>query len=291
MEDIDSIFMKHYEVIKDILYIFSICFIAWATYKRAGSNYSMMSRAWGLIIGKKDFNNRQITKFMQTREDIDKFNFIFNVNAANMQQIKRLKKRVERQSIDIRYISRAKGYFYINTCKVKNPKRKCIFTVVILAVVFFQLAALSFQLAITPAAVLKFNDSNTWFSINHQYAKKYILAIPFADFIINDWRFDKDACTKEDFSEEKLSRVTKLTKQEVEVICKSFKEKEQEPKITETIKKQKIFYFLLFIPLLLSLFLFRKSVYMLCSYDLRNLLLRKRGKIKVNKYSAKYFGR
>jgi|GEM_PF-3840473 len=289
MEDIDSLIIKNYEIIKDILYIFSIFLIAWVTYIRAGSNYSMMSRVWCLIIGKKDFNNRQTAKFMQIREDIDKFNFTFNVNAVNMQQIQRLQKRVERQNIDIRYISRARGYFYINTCKVKPPKRKYILAIAILAVVFFQLAALSLQLAITPAAVLKFDDSNTWFSINHNYAKKYTLALPFVDLIIDNWRFDKETCTKENFSEDKLSQITKLTKKEIKVICESFKQKQQDPTITETIKKQKILYFILFMPLLFSLFLFRESIYMLCSYDLRNLLLRKRGKIKI-KYSTKYFG-
>lgn len=289
MEELGSSVLKYHDVIKEILYVAAVLIVVWYFYLRAGSSYSMMSRLWGLVIGENGFKNNELSELMQEREDIDKFNFIFNVKATNMEQIKRLQKRVKKQNLDMKLISRSKGHFYINTCKLKVPKQKQIFGTLLLSTALFFCTLPILQVAIRPAAMFEFNDSSTWFWINNQYAEKYIPPIPIISSFFEYWRFDNDTCISKTFSLEKLSAATKLTNKEIEAICEVFKDGKTPYVIEKAIKGQNIAYFLCLFPLIFSLIYFRSVIYMLYTYDLRYALLKKKGKIK-SRLNIKYVG-
>ncbi|WP_129990482.1 DUF6216 family protein [Rahnella sp. CFA14(1/10)] len=289
MEELGSSILKYHDIIKEILYVAVAFIVVWYFYLRAGSSYSMMSRLWGILIGSKGFKNNEISELMQEREDIDKFNFIFNVKATSIEQIKRLQKRVKKQNLDIKLISRSKGHFYINTCKLKVPKEKQIFGTLLLSAVLFFCTLPVLQLAIKPAAMFEFNDSSTWFWVNNQYAEKYIPPIPIVSSFFDYWRFDNDTCTSKNFSVEKLSATTKLTNKEITAICELFKGGKTPYVIEKAITGQKVAYFLSLFPLFFSLICFRGFIYMLYTYDLRYALLKKKGKIKP-RHKTKYVG-
>ncbi len=289
MEELGSSILKYHDIIKEILYVAAVLIVVWYFYLRAGSSYSMMSRVWGILIGSKGFKNSEISELMQEREDIDKFNFIFNVKATSMEQIKRLQKRVKKQNLDIKLISRSKGHFYINTCKLKVPKQEQIFGTLLLSVVLFFCTLPILQVAIKPAAMFEFNDSSTWFWVNNQYAEKYIPPIPIVSSFFVRWRFDKNTCTSKNFSVEELSATTNLTNKEISAICEIFKGGETPYVIEKAIKGQKVAYFLSLFPLFFSLICFRGFIYMIYTYDLRYELLKKKGKIKA-RHKTKYVG-
>lgn len=290
MEELGSSILKYYEVIKGLTLIILLFIFALYFYLKAGSSYSIMSRFWNLAIGKKEFNNIHLKELMQEREDIDKFNFVFSIKADSIEQIQRLKKRVTKQSLDIRLISRSKGYFYINTCKLKVPKAKHLAVIILLSLFFFISTIPLMQIAIKPAALIKFNDSDSWVWINYEYAEKYTPAIPLMNFFEHRWKFNKDTCLTNKSSIEKLSSLSKLPTERVKSICELFKEAKKPPILNHIIKEQKFLYFLSFISFTLSILALREFSRMLCSYDLLYTLLRKRGKLRHN-YKFKYTGR
>lgn len=289
MEDFGSSILKYYELIKGMLYISFFLIIAWYFYARAGSSYSMMSRVWSLLVGKDSFSSSQMTELMQEREDIDKFNFIFNVKASNIKQINRLLKRIKKQDLNIKLISNSKGHFYINTCKLKVPKAKNIILSLLISMVLFLCIFPLLQVAARPAAALKFHDSNTWFWVNKQYVEKYIPSIPLASLFFDNWRFDKETCISENFSAEKLSATTKLTIKEINATCGMLRNGDGSQRINQVIKSQKVFYIISFIPLILAILSFREFMYMILSFDLLNALLKKKGKLKLRR-NTKYVG-
>lgn len=233
-----------------------------------------MTRAWDSLTCRKGFHNNELSELMKTKEDVDKFNFLFKTKAQNINQIIKLQKRIMRKGIDIKSISKSRKYFDMQTLKLKLPEKKKIAFTLMFAALFLFGGVLLLQIPITPAALVKFKNSDTWIWVNKEHAENYIPSIPFNHLFFDDWKFDKNKCTGKKTSIAQLSAITKLTEPEIAAICNQFKSSGDPFKINKTISSQKILYFFCLIPLCFFLKHFREFLYMMIAYDLGNFLLK-----------------
>ncbi|MFH7098669.1 DUF6216 family protein, partial [Klebsiella pneumoniae] len=59
-------------------------------WKRAGSAYSLLNRLWEFCLGGKTFHDGKINAYFNERNDVERFNVLFNVGAKNKEEIKSL---------------------------------------------------------------------------------------------------------------------------------------------------------------------------------------------------------
>lgn len=59
-------------------------------WKRAGSAYSLLNRLWEFCLGGKTFHDGKINAYFNERNDVERFNVLFNVGARNKEEIKSL---------------------------------------------------------------------------------------------------------------------------------------------------------------------------------------------------------
>lgn len=86
-------------------------------WKRAGSAYSLLNRLWELCLGGKTFHDGKINAYFNERNDVERFNVLFNVGARNKEEIKSLINWTKKKNIDIRHVTAAKGWFEISTLR------------------------------------------------------------------------------------------------------------------------------------------------------------------------------
>lgn len=234
MEDFVQFIEKFDTVFKLALLLVIIASVWLYFYRKSGSVYSIHDRLWSLFVGKKAFFNARLDAFHKDRHDIDKFNSVYNVSAINTGEIERFTRWIEEEKIDTRKISAIKGWFDISSLKPRKPAVSM--TVLIFLLIFaFILSGLTFGLiGLSPNAVVKLDDSDPWFVINHSRAKP----------VFGDLSITKENCENPDFNRVNYSRRSEITLASVKGICQSFTDAKESDAVDQIIKTQRILFYL-----------------------------------------------
>lgn len=148
-------------------------FIRVFIWKRAGSAYSLLNRLWSSAWG-KTFHDGKINAYFNERNDVERFNVLFNVGARNKEEIKSLINWTKKKNIDIRHVTAAKGWFEISTLKAIKPLFIANVGVFVSCVLTMLLLSNFMLLALKPSALVRLGDDKSWVWINDHIAESSI---------------------------------------------------------------------------------------------------------------------
>ncbi|NTX78690.1 hypothetical protein FCL49_03025 [Serratia proteamaculans] len=213
-------------------------------YFRAGSGYTILHRIWSFISGLGDFNHPKIKSMMDDRNDIERYNVIFNGNATNINQILNFKQWSKKYDINIIEISKAKQWFDIVNLKVNTPSNMSNCVVMAGVILLYLLTMFFTNIGLSKSALLTFNSDNQPFWLGYNSASNFYPGfLPFAKNK-SDWTLTKGQCIDKKFNPMILKETSGLSDEQINIICTSFSDSEQSTFIKNTISEQK--YILLF---------------------------------------------
>lgn len=229
LENIVSFIGQFNSVINAGLFLIVLYSVGLYFYTRSGSAYSILDRLWTIFLGHKKFNNPTIESMLQERKDIDKFNALFNVDAIDTQQIIAFNKWIKKYNYDTRKISRIKGWFKIESLKIKKANH--IESILILGI---SISLLLFSIIIIfigsmSMALIKIETSEPWIWVDHTEVRT----------LNNKIVLNKETCLDEDFDIKNISERSRLTNNSIRIICQNFNRKEKSLTITNLISGQK----------------------------------------------------
>ncbi|BBB24614.1 DUF6216 family protein [Amphritea japonica] len=207
---------------------------------KSGSSYALMNRLYALLIGGSEFSDRKLKKFWQERTDIERFNALFHMQTKSLKEIHWIQQRVQKNELNIKFFSKMRGGFDSQLRKVKkiNP-----WITVFPGVVFLGIA-LSIQpllfIASSNGAIVKLKNESQWVSLNKNGFSSISYLIILEES--KEWAFDKSAC--ESLGQVGVVNTTGLSIESVKIICSSFEDPESIAYFNQTIKDQKIFWYI-----------------------------------------------
>jgi len=198
--------------------------------KRAGSSFGIINKLINFIFSSKGFHSEKINSIWQEREDIERFNALFNTRALSVNNIFAFDEWIKKYSIDLKKVAGLGGGFDIKKNKIKKSPWYVISFIGGISLFLFSITCFSFMLTISNAALIKMNkfDDVGWFWINNERA--YAAQNPFMEGL--EWKITKDSCEK------KSNEDVKLPREFIDSICESFSEKETLDFIAELISTQ-----------------------------------------------------
>lgn len=261
--------------LKTIISIILIVLFIYYIYHRAGSGYSLFSRIWNLISGEKNFNHSDLQSLVHDRNDIERYNVVFNGRATSIKQIKKFKIWYEKYDISLKEISNAKGWFDIDRLKITTPTWPVYVFVPFFCVSTLILTLFFTTLGVRNSAALTFKSDNSTFWIDSHSAKNiFPYYLPFTKNSLN-WEITPEQCRKYPEPTARFKAASGMNDEQVKIICASFTSAKQQLFIKETIRKQKYLLFFAAGLLFFLIFLIVKLSRILSSYDARNMIRRK----------------
>lgn len=128
----------------------------------------------GVLHGRKTFHDSKINAYFNERNDVERFNVLFNVGARNKEEIKSLINWTKKKNIDIRHVTAAKGWFEISTLKAIKPLFIANVGVFFSCVLTMLLLSNFMLLALKPSALVRLGDDKSWVWINDHIAESSI---------------------------------------------------------------------------------------------------------------------
>lgn len=233
-------------------FLFGFFLIALAVffYFRIGSSFSVKGRLYGFVVDRSDFYNEEIKCFWKDRKDVERFNALFNINAKSVKEVVGFKGWVEKYDLNILSLTNLKGRVDLKKMSVKRKSNIEIAVLLVFLIVIFFAMSFFLSISVSNSALLKFNDDDQWFWLNHDRARSHI----FEDFIAdrNEWVITKIDCENGFEVEEKASEIG-MSEKNINNICRSFENEKDIAKIDEFIKNQKWFFILSMISLFFML--------------------------------------
>jgi hypothetical protein len=240
-------YIDRFEISIKVLITLAALVLIWAFfYFKSQSPYIILDKVWSLFVGSKGFNNKKLDAFHKDRHDLDKFNSLYNFNATNTEQIEKFVEWVKLEKCDTRKISSIKGWFDLETLKPVKPEVWESWTLAILAIILFVITLMSGFFGLTQNAIVKLNENDPWFLINHSRAKP----------VFNKFMISKADCTNPSYNRDMYSDATGITKPSVNSICDAFEKKTEMDAVDKLIKLQSVgmyFSFMFFMCLLSTL--------------------------------------
>lgn len=225
-------------------------------WKRAGSAYSLLNRLWEFCLGGKTFHDGKINAYFNERNDVERFNVLFNVGARNKEEIKSLINWTKKKNIDIRHVTAAKGWFEISTLKAIKPLFIANVGVFFSCVLTMLLLSNFMLLALKPSALVRLGDDKSWVWINDHIAESSIWTNNYLPLNWTEWKLDKKQCESEDFDKTVFSEKAGISVRSVDRICENFSSGSLSDTINNIIKIKNWHGFWLFTPSSLRLFAF-----------------------------------
>lgn len=196
---------------------------------RAGSSFGIINRLINVVFSSKEFHSKKINDIWQEREDIERFNALFNTRAIDVNQIIYFYEWLKKYRLDLKVISNIGFCFDIKRVKVIRVPWYIISLYGAGALFFIFVTLFSFMLTVSNAALIKKNkyDGVGWFWINSEQAMPF--KNPFKEGY--NWKITKESCN------ENLN-YGNLPKEFVSEICYSFKDKQFLDFIADLISQQ-----------------------------------------------------
>lgn len=240
-----------------LLTILLIAFISILVWKRTKSTHSIMSRLWRIFNGKNSSNDSEINEILDTRTALMQFRFTTGIPIRLRTQIKSLILWGKQNEEDLDDIARCGYFFDLEKPELRKiPKSTRIvsgfFTLLILCICTY-VTIFSIFMASTDRALLKIIASDNLVLLGKDSAKR--ISFFSTDSFAN---LSKKNCS---ISTDKLEKSTKLTKNDIILICNSINNETELEIIENSVKLQKI----VFTPVSLFLCLLIASLYRLLS--------------------------
>ncbi|MGV2842348.1 DUF6216 family protein [Aeromonas hydrophila] len=196
---------------------------------RAGSSFGIINKLINVLFSSKGFHSEKINYIWQEREDIERFNALFNTRAIDINQIISFDEWVKKYRLDLKAITRIGSFFEIKRKKIKRVPWYLISAFGAGTIFFFFVALFSFMLTVSNAALIKINkyEDVGWFWINSEQATSF--KKPFEEGY--KWKITKESCTEE-------PSYKNLPKEFVNELCYTFKDKQSLEFIAELISQQ-----------------------------------------------------
>ncbi|MEG3135666.1 DUF6216 family protein [Rouxiella sp. T17] len=233
-------------LINTITTIIIVSFLAFYFYKRSGSSYSIINRIWSIFFSHKEFHNHSLKTNLLDRLDIDKYNALFNVKAINIKQIHAFNDWLEKYNINVKLISKIKGWFDIQELQTISPNNKE--TAFLFASILPVLLVGVFSLAIgtSDQAIVKTDSDNVWIAISPKHIKPL-----FSHEVITP-----SLCDKPNLDYSYYQKNTGLTPASLKILCNSFTDSEDQSSIARIIHSQRplIIFGLIFITFSLKIY-------------------------------------
>jgi len=205
---------------------------AWVCW-RTRSMHLLMTRVWRVVFGKVDVGDRDLSKFIETRNRLMKFRFFSGINFRTLAQAKRLSKWATENDEEVSDVRACGGYFNRELCQLNEkevPGRSVqlgmlIGLCILLALLMFSSAGMA-----TNRAIYKMKDSGVWFLFSDKEVTKL-----FGD----RHRIDLDDCAKSTDVAADAAR-TPYTPIEYKAICKALSDPHVAAGIRETVGQQRV---------------------------------------------------
>ncbi|MGX9785662.1 DUF6216 family protein [Janthinobacterium lividum] len=240
-----------------LLTILLIAFISILVWKRTKSTHPIMSRLWRIFNGKNSSSDSEINEILDTRTALMQFRFTTGIPIRLRTQIKSLILWGKQNEEDLDDIARCGHFFDLEKPELRKiPKSTRIvsgfFTLLILCICTY-VTIFSIFMASTDRALLKIIASDNLVLLGKDSAKKISFFNTDSFFSLS-----KKNCST---SIDELEKLTKLTKNDIILICKSINNETELEIIENSVTLQKI----VFTPVSLFLCLLIASLYRLLS--------------------------
>lgn len=187
---------------------------------RSGSSYGLLSRFYTLITGGNDFYDTSLQNFWKTRQDVERFNALFNIGAKSIDDAKKFKAWIETHNLEINRVSSTSGYFDFQNMRIRKVKPTKLILSFSAVLFFLAFSCLSFGIGVTDYAIVRFTDDQKWFGLNKNEAKS-IRVNPFS-FNASEWVISEKVCKLDDYMHSQQVISSKLNRYEVDFVCGSF---------------------------------------------------------------------
>ncbi|WBF43349.1 DUF6216 family protein [Serratia rubidaea] len=254
MDKIVSWVVDYETWVRLLVFIALLLIVAFYFYLRAGSSYSLLHRTWSLLVGRKKFSTPELNEFMTERLDVDKFNAIFNTQVTSVNQAVNFKNWLKKYNINIRLISRIKGWFDFEHQRVILPNGWMTLAYAILAIASILLAMKCIIIGSSSSALIKVKNQpdEPWFWINsqkaHNYTKYYGL---FYNEERDSWQLTAAQCAAPQVDYEKIVPNSGLSTESIKIICGLLNAKDSKNHVGKIVKEQKAFIYMFIILLLI----------------------------------------
>ncbi|MGS0467229.1 DUF6216 family protein [Cobetia marina] len=234
----------YFFLIPVLLYFFLLFLAIFYFRNRSGSSHSLLARFYALISGSNKFHDLGLEEFWQTRQDVERFNALFNVGAKNIGEVKRFNQWVDSYGLDINKISNTSGFIAIDSMRISKIKRKSIALCLLTVAVTLVLSVIFLSVGASNHAVVKMRDGGQWFGLNKEEAirKNYN---PFS-FKKVEWIITPRLCESKGIMKSESVIKSGIEQKGVDFICASFNNGRLIKEVNDIKKKQKALIFVAF---------------------------------------------
>lgn len=149
--------------------------IGWICW-RTRSTHVVIRHIWRLVFGRAAFADREIARFIETRNRLVTFRFIAGLPVRTLAQAKRLLRWSTVNDEELATVKACGDLFDLENCCLRDeqiPSRWQQVLLVLLAFIFGFAVALFALGSLTDRAVLQFKESKTWFLLSTKAAVSY----------------------------------------------------------------------------------------------------------------------
>ena len=193
---------------------------------RAGSIHSVFDRIWRLTAGKTDAEDPTLKAFFQRNRELEKFRFVYRLNAQSIDQIKRLDRWLQENSVDISRLQSIRRWVDLGKDDLlSKPPTGYIWAK---GITFLSAMLLFWGISIlNPShnAYLQMRESGIWFRTDFREFQAPLGA----------WKFSAEDCKD---SQDDILMKTEFNKHEVSVICDGIADGSLKKFVTESLKTQ-----------------------------------------------------
>tara|TARA_R110002020_G_scaffold457666_1_gene674641 strand:- start:5509 stop:6360 length:852 start_codon:yes stop_codon:yes gene_type:complete len=226
----------------------SIVAIVFSFHYRVGSSLSFKGRLYALIIDRSDFHDENIKIFWRDRKDVERFNAIFNIGAKSVSEVVGFGRWVDKYNLDIKFLTNLKGRIDLEKMRLRRVGLWEILALFVMTIVFLFGFLFFLSIAFSSSALVRFDDNEPWLWLSGNSAHSNKLA----DLLSNEsgWDITVSDCDNNIESIKEKVRSSGVSKETVDIICRSFANEKDKAKVEEIIREQKI----LVVPALVALF-------------------------------------
>lgn len=244
---------------------------------KAKSGFSISNKIFIFLIGyKKSKKNDLIDDII----DIEKFNFHYNTNAVSIRQINKFESWIREYELDFRLISKLKNHLNIENLKIRKINKHYFYGIFISIFIPLFTTLPAIDIALTPALLIKMENTG-WFWINEHQATEYNFSNKKTPWIINTTTCNKNGVIT---SQKDINvNFRNIDEKTFKLICNSFTSEKDQQYISQSIKKQQSFFYIISVLLIILTFvLFKHLMSLTVTYEARKMLL-----LKIKAYREK----
>ncbi|WP_305856426.1 DUF6216 family protein [Balneatrix alpica] len=221
---------------------------------RMGSSYGVTNRLYALLIGGADFNQPSLLQFWQERQDIERFNALFNFRARNLAQIQAFTHWVAQYDLCLHQLARLHSWFDFDTRKIAKPTWHKVLPGLLILVCSYGLLIACLVTVFADSALVKLKGEERLLWLNHQEAMSFSYH-PLRSKG-SDWVLERGQCTAADFDANTLAATLAIQPATLNSLCQFFASETAHEQLGQLLAQQQSLVWLallLLLPLWLSL--------------------------------------